>query len=72
MAVFFVAFLVDELSAMKDSGVSLYAQDFWSWMDMGLIVRLSYGGDLESRSLSMTRPAKTWGAGYRSCFSDNT
>lgn len=38
LVVFFVAFAVDEISAMKDSGVSLYAQDFWSWMDMGLIV----------------------------------
>lgn len=36
--VFFVAFAIDEWGAMKDSGVSLYAQDFWSWMDMGLIV----------------------------------
>ena len=40
LVVFFVAFAIDEWGAMKDSGVSLYAHDFWSWMDMGLIVSL--------------------------------
>ncbi|KAI5795609.1 hypothetical protein EDC01DRAFT_59034 [Geopyxis carbonaria] len=37
LIVFFLAFVVDELSSMKDSGILFYAQDFWSWLDMSMI-----------------------------------
>ena len=38
LIVFFTAFAVDEFSSMKDSGVTFYAADFWSWLDMAIIL----------------------------------
>jgi len=38
LIVFFTAFAVDEFSSMKDSGVMFYAADFWSWLDMAIIL----------------------------------
>lgn len=38
LIVFFTAFAVDEFSSMKDSGVTFYAADFWSWLDMFIIL----------------------------------
>jgi hypothetical protein len=38
LIVFFAAFAVHEFSSIKDSGVTFYAADFWSWLDMFIIV----------------------------------
>ena len=37
LIVLFVAFAVDEFNSMRDSGVTFYAADFWSWLDMAIV-----------------------------------
>jgi hypothetical protein len=38
LIIFFAAFAVDGFSSIKDSGVTFYAADFWSWLDMFIII----------------------------------
>jgi hypothetical protein len=38
LIVFFVAFAVDEVSAMRDAGTAFYTADFWSLWDVCIIV----------------------------------
>jgi hypothetical protein len=37
LIIFFCSFAVDEFSSMRDSGVTFYAADFWSWLDMAIM-----------------------------------
>ncbi|KAL7275305.1 hypothetical protein RUND412_001748 [Rhizina undulata] len=36
--VFLISFAVDEFSSIRDAGTSLYAADFWSWLDMCVVL----------------------------------
>lgn len=38
LILFFTAFVVDEISSIRDSGVQFYAQDLWSLLDLCMVV----------------------------------